>query len=139
MRMSTMAVMGLGLALAMGCGSGETAEPIEVVSESGAMLGTFEPEGAPRVGMHRFAAHFAPASGEHDGGGMHGGGAPVMRVEPWMPAHGHGSPSPVTVTSLGGPDFEMEVHFSMSGYWELTVYLTTGHGDEVFVVPVEVH
>src|SRR5690606_21035119 len=104
------------------------------MSESGALLGVFEPDGAPSVGMQHFFVHVGPASGEPMMGG-HGGTGPTMRVEPWMPAHGHGSPSEVVVTPLGGGEFEMDVHFSMSGYWELTVYLTTPHGDETFVVP----
>jgi hypothetical protein len=57
-----------------------------------------------------------------------------IEVEPWMPAHGHGSPSEPSVEELGqGRYLIRDVAFNMAGEWELTIR-TRGPVEDRFVV-----
>ena len=48
----------------------------------------------------------------------------VLDVEPDMPDHGHGGPSP-QVQELGGGVYELsDLSFSMGGYWTVSMVIT---------------
>lgn len=120
-------------ALALGaCGSEEEESPfpLEVESESGAYRATLSPLSEPLVvGRNDFELRvFRVAEG----------GAPVegleIEVEPWMPHHGHGSPSEPTVEEMGEGRYRIRsVDFSMEGEWELRILLTQGENQDRIV------
>src|SRR5690606_2117903 len=88
---------------------------------------TLEPA-APRVGSHQLALAI------HDADGAPVEGAEVV-VEPYMPAHGHGSTETPVVTELGGGSYEAApLVFTMPGRWTVTVEATAGgqRGERVF-------
>lgn len=54
----------------------------------------------------------------------------ALTVVPWMPAHGHGSPTKPTVTPQGSGLYEIsDVNLPMAGIWELRITLA-GEGVE---------
>lgn len=115
---------------AFACSSeGPAGDPQELFSDSGSLLGVFDPDGAPRVGTNHIAIDLY--SGEHAVEGA------IMEVEPWMPHHGHGSPRP-TVMTVDEDGYDLEVYFNMAGHWELHVSVQTELGDDSFLVPIEV-
>lgn len=71
-------------------------------------------------------------------------GAPVegasIAVEPFMPAHGHGSTAEPVVTDVGGGTYRAApVRITMPGEWTITVHAQAGdrHGERVLVRDVE--
>jgi hypothetical protein len=44
-----------------------------------------------------------------------------VSVDAWMPAHGHGAPTPPTTRALGEGRYEVDVTLSMPGRWELRI------------------
>ncbi len=86
----------------------------------GGMLLTLERSSpTPRVGSNRWALHISDAAGEPVLGAK-------VRVTPFMPDHGHGSPLVAAVDELGDGAYEaFPVQFNMTGYWRVTVKVTT--------------
>lgn len=115
----------------LACSHGHhAAEPQEVLSDSGALVGVFTPMDGLHVGHNHITVELYEGERLID--------ASVMEVEPWMPHHGHGSPQPATVTRVEGAH-EVEVFFNMAGHWELHVAVQSELGSDSFVVPLEVH
>lgn len=55
-----------------------------------------------------------------------------LKVELWMPDHGHGS-APVTVTRVNSHEFiASEIYFIMPGLWEVRMVLTDNIGQIVW-------
>ena len=52
-------------------------------------------------------------------------GAPVdgtVTITPYMPDHGHGSPTLATITPKGGGDYDISgINLSMRGVWQITI------------------
>ena len=68
-----------------------------------------------------------------------GAGAPadglVVRTQPWMPAHGHGTSTVPTVSPQGaGLYWAMPVNLYMAGRWELRTTITGAVEDHVVLV-----
>lgn len=58
--------------------------------------------------------------GIHDSGGMPVEG--TVTLSPFMPNHGHGSPTPATITPLGGGQYDIAgINLSMEGVWTITM------------------
>lgn len=55
----------------------------------------------------------------------------TITVDPQMPDHGHGSTAVAVVTATGTPgEYQLApVGLTMSGYWEVTITITSGAGD----------
>lgn len=71
------------------------------------------------------------------------GGGPVVdamvTLEPWMPAHGHGSSKAPLVTNLGAGAYRAEdIYLTMPGYWELTIEVSAGGERDLFVLDYDV-
>lgn len=65
------------------------------------------------------------------------GFASAFTVTPFMPDHGHGTPTIVRVEEVDLGRYELEpVHTRMAGYWEVTVLVEAPVGDLTFVVKV---
>ena len=67
-----------------------------------------------------------------------GAGAPLegatISIQPFMPDHGHGSPSPASAEPLGGGRYQLSpLNFSMPGLWELRLGITPAGGARVAV------
>ena len=65
-------------------------------------------------------------------------GAPLVdasiSVQPFMPDHGHGSPSPAVVESLGEGRYRLSpLNFSMPGLWEVRLGVTPAGGAKSMV------
>lgn len=58
-------------------------------------------------------------------------------VTPWMPAHGHGIDTEVSVSELGEGEYEAGFIFSMPGTWELQVDVDDGAGTGLVEVEVQ--
>lgn len=59
----------------------------------------------------------------------------AITAEPWMIAHGHGSPEAPSVVELGNGDYSIEnVVFSMPGAWELRTSIALESTDEIQVL-----
>jgi hypothetical protein len=58
-----------------------------------------------------------------------GTGAPVdgtVTISPFMPDHGHGSPTPATITPMGGGQYGIAgINLSMQGVWAITIGVTS--------------
>ena len=51
----------------------------------------------------------------------------TITIFPWMPDHGHGTPSVPQIAPLGGGEYSIDpVNLWMAGYWEATI--TVGDG-----------
>jgi hypothetical protein len=62
-----------------------------------------------------------------------------LSVVPWMPAHGHGSPTVPTVTATGDGTYRVDgVDLPMPGTWELRVHAVGAGMDERATILVEV-
>jgi hypothetical protein len=65
------------------------------------------------------------------------GWASVFTVTPFMPDHGHGTPTIVRVEEVEPGQYKLEpVHTRMAGYWEVTVSVDVPAGELNFVVKV---
>jgi len=63
----------------------------------------------------------------------------TIAIEPWMPAHGHGSSAVPVVQGVGGGSYHAtELVYTMPGQWELRVDVSAGAGDDQFAVPLDV-
>ncbi len=63
--------------------------------------------------------------------------ASAITVTPFMPDHGHGTPTIVRVEEVDDGQYKFEpVHTRMAGYWEVTVSVESEQVDLVFVVKV---
>ena len=114
----------------LACSSeGAAGDPQELLSDSGSLTGVFDPDGAPRVGTNHIAIDLYQGEVVLEDA--------TIEVEPWMPAHGHGSPRP-TVMSTTADGYDLEVYFQMAGDWELHVSVETELGSDSFLVPIEV-
>lgn len=107
------------LLLALACGDateGDGFDPTaDYPSEAGLYLlqGAREPD-PPRKGLNTLMLTLKDAEG-----------APVndaeIEVEPWMPAHGHGTTA-VSPDALGDGEYATErLYFNMAGNWEIRV------------------
>ncbi|MBV6477377.1 MAG: hypothetical protein HGGPFJEG_00115 [Ignavibacteria bacterium] len=47
----------------------------------------------------------------------------ICEVYPWMPSMGHGSPNNVNPVSIGNGHYNGDVNFTMTGDWQLKVYI----------------
>jgi hypothetical protein len=63
----------------------------------------------------------------------------IVDVEGGMPEHDHGLPTKPRVTEeLGGGDYRLDgMRFHMSGYWEISVSITTDTGSFVVTIPLQ--
>lgn len=62
-----------------------------------------------------------------------------ISVEPWMPAHGHGSPETPEVMEMSAGHYHVtNIVYSMPGTWELRIDVDTGEVSDRFVVTYEV-
>lgn len=107
---------------------GGLADPIELSSVSGDLTGLMAP-GSGRVGTNVLTVDLNDAVGPMAGATLH--------VEPWMPAHGHGSPRETTVVDLGEGRYEVTVYFNMTGAWELQCTVGDDEDSFVFDFPVQ--
>ncbi|GMV15646.1 MAG: FixH family protein [Myxococcales bacterium] len=130
--------LGLLLAsLALGACSSQSEPGSEslagVSSEKGAFIATFSPEpNPPKTGENALAISLAGA----DGAAITGA---ALQVEPWMPAHGHGTSHEPVVSELGDGEYRAEkIDFMMPGHWELRIAVTAGETRDGFVVSYEV-
>lgn len=62
----------------------------------------------------------------------------AVTAEPWMPAHGHGSPEPTTVTEIGGGEYQVDAVLPMPGHWEIRVEARVGDAVDAFTFPLVV-
>jgi hypothetical protein len=62
--------------------------------------------------------------GIHDTSGMPVDG--TVTISPFMPDHGHGSPTPATITAMGGGQYDIAgINLSMEGVWTITIAVTS--------------
>lgn len=62
-----------------------------------------------------------------------------IEVEPWMPAHGHGSNTEAVVHEVRDGVYDVEdLTFSMPGHWELTIDLQAPEMTSTLVVDLDV-
>lgn len=117
----------LALPLAACSADAGLAAPIELTSVSGEITGTLAP-GSGRVGTNVLTVELADLDGPMAGA--------TLAVEPWMPAHGHGSPRETTVLDLGEGRYEVTVYFNMTGAWELQCSIDDDEDTFVLSFPV---
>ena len=91
------------------------------------------PEGPPEINrIHSWILHVESADG-----------SPVTNAEisvvGGMPEHDHGLPTRPRVTEeLGDGDYRLDgMRFHMSGYWEITVTVTTAASEDEVVIPLQ--
>jgi hypothetical protein len=62
-------------------------------------------------------------------------GGPITAVTPFMPAHGHGTQTPVVITATGNPDeYELDpVDLWMPGLWEVRIDVDYGDASDRIV------
>jgi hypothetical protein len=122
---------------AIGCGSDpeQPAASQSVSSEQARFKGTFVADPAPAiVGNNRLEATLTTADDD----------APLvaaaLAVQPWMPAHGHGSASVPKVVEREQGRYEIdEIVYTMAGQWELRIEVTAGGVEDRFVLSYDVH
>lgn len=134
-RRSALTILATSLALAA-CGAEPAPAAAEldgVSSRHGTLVGSFSPApDPPATGDNALAMRLARASGAPVVGA-------VVQLEPWMPAHGHGSPTVPTVVEVGGGAYRAEaIHLTMPGHWELAVLVDPGDGADVFLLDFDV-
>jgi hypothetical protein len=119
-----------------GCGS-DPDEPSKVKSassEHGHFRGTFVPHPArPIVGSNRLDATLTTAVAE-----------PLLAasvtVQPWMPAHGHGSAGVPQIAEHEQGHYQIEnIVYEMPGQWELRIDVVTSEIGDRFVLSYDVH
>jgi len=58
----------------------------------------------------------------------------TISIQPFMPDHGHGSPSPASAESLAGGRYKLSpLNFSMPGLWEVRLGITPAGGAKATV------
>lgn len=102
-------------------------------SEKGVFSAAFVPDpDPPTTGTNALGIALADANGK-----------PVnqasIEIEPWMPGHGHGTPTVPVVEALGDGKYRAEkIDFMMPGLWELTVGVHVGDLSDTFVLAYDV-
>lgn len=134
-RAATWALL-LGAALLAGCGedtAGDGFDPTALyASEGGAyqLQGVRNPD-PPRKGLNSFELALTNAAGD-----------PItdasVRIEPWMPAHGHGTTVIDTPPTGDGSYATEELYFNMTGRWEVRVLVDGPSGEDRLVLHFEV-
>lgn len=117
------------------CASEVGSQIQEVEAEDGAASGVFVPvPDPPEPGV---PTELDIALARPDGSAVDGA---ELRVVPWMPAHGHGSPRAPVVAPAGEPGryAATDVYYNMSGAWELRIVARVNDEELRFVVPQDV-
>ena len=129
----TLCLVGALALIGTGCGSEAAPEATraEALSESGSFSVTADPDTwETTVGQTSFVLNFAD-----DKGPVH---VDSVAVEPWMPAHGHGSSkTPVTTMKGHGVWLIEEVVYTMPGEWALNITAKIDGAEETFVLTVD--
>lgn len=127
-RLILAAVAALAL-VAVGCGDSADADNNgatnnghadgALVSETGAFEAHLTPDpDPPATGANEIHMHLMDADGQAVTGA-------TIAVEPWMPAHGHGSPETPTVEEAENGMYSISnVVYSMPGHWEVRIDVT---------------
>lgn len=115
---TSLSVLLLGAAMCLvGCESAEQGD-----SSQGTLLVTATVVGTPVVGQNVMAISISDAKGEPLKGA-------ILKVDPQMPAHGHGSTEVAKATDAGDGTYKASpVTLQMKGFWRITV--TATHGSE---------
>jgi len=125
----------LALAVGVGCSSASAPESgdQDVQSELGLFVASFQPEpNPPVVGENGLLISLTSASAEPVLGA-------TVSVEPWMPAHGHGSAVVPQVSEIGAGEYRAtQINYSMPGRWELRVVVTADGASDRLTVAYEV-
>jgi len=123
-------------ALAAGCADTRSEDGFDPtdhhVSESGAYLLTAErnPD-PPRVGVNSIALDLLDV----DGNAMAG---VDVRIEPWMPAHGHGTTIVHPEKVEAGRYATEDLYFNMPGSWQIRILIDGPDGEDRTVIDYEV-
>ena len=125
-----------GLSLA---GCGDAAEQKDEthdgprVSDQGLFEAHVTPEPAePTTGQNELMIHLMDADGAAVAGA-------ALAVEPWMPAHGHGSPEDPVVTEDGDGMYTVtNLVYSMPGHWEVRIDIEAGQQSDLLVLEYDV-
>jgi hypothetical protein len=112
-------------ALSVACGASDddernnSGEDAALVSQSGHFEAHLSPTpAAPVTGENTLHIHLM----DPEGNGLTGAS---VAVEPWMPAHGHGSPEePVVEEASDGVYTVSNLVYSMPGHWEVRIDIT---------------
>ncbi len=130
MRMVSVVVLFLSLAA---CTS-ETVESqaVEMWSGNEDCQGEFLPDpDPPRAGQTDYMVTLT----DPDGAPIEGA---TLDIEPWMPAHGHGTRREPEVHDMGSGHYHAIIYYNMGGHWEITVEVETASMRDTFVFPQEV-
>lgn len=105
----------------------------QLTSANGSFTATFRPDPDPPVtGTNALDIELGDDHGEPVAGA-------ALSVEPWMPAHGHGSSHAPVVEELGGGKYRAsQIELSMPGAWELRIGVSAGESADSFLLEVEV-
>ena len=131
-RVFVVLISAVGLLTTVACGDTATdgaGQDGPVVSEQGLYEAHITPEPAqPSTGENTLMIHLMDREGNNVEGADLG-------VEPWMPAHGHGSPETPVVEDLGDGIYEVDnLVYSMPGHWEVRIEIKNdGHSDRIVV------
>jgi hypothetical protein len=104
-----------------------------LVSDNGAFEAHLTPDPNPPVtGNNTFDMHLMDANGEAVSGA-------TVTVEPWMPAHGHGSSEePKVEEKMDGMYTITDVVFTMPGHWEVRIDVSHHATDDRLVSSYDV-
>ncbi|MCC6215834.1 MAG: FixH family protein [Polyangiaceae bacterium] len=100
-----------------------------LLSQAGALRGSFTPApDPPATGDNSLAMQLALV----DGAPLVGA---ALALEPWMPAHGHGTPTVPVVVELGAGSYRADrIHLTMPGHWEIGIRVEWGDTADVFIL-----
>lgn len=129
----------LVMVVAVGCGDvddtddDESETTAQVESEGGHFQASFTHDPAsPQTGDAELHFDLFDAGGEVVADA-------AISVEPWMPAHGHGSPETPSVMEMSAGNYHVtNIVYSMPGTWDLRIDVDTGEVSDRFVVTYEV-
>lgn len=112
-----------------GCGDPEeTPSTLSVASESNAYTLIVTDGLSPRVGRRTLGFTVDTENQVSE-----------ISMEPWMPAHGHGSPEQPSLVGASGEDWQASnIVYTMPGHWELRLAMTLKGTEEHFIIPVDV-
>lgn len=132
-RFRGIALLSSALALVAGCGGEPAAAAGELAlhADEGPFAGTLMID-APHVGQHRVVIVLSddPETSEPLEGAM-------VRLSPWMPAHGHGSTDVIAHEEEPGVYVADDVWLNMPGIWDLRVHVDAGvEGDLTATIEV---
>jgi hypothetical protein len=101
-----------------------------IESETGFRVTLIESAPAPRVGSSAWSLEVRDPDGKPVEGAS-------LRVTPFMPDHRHGSTLTPVVDEAGDGSYVADpVHFTMTGYWRITVRVATDEWTESAVFPL---